>query len=226
MKSTDSFIKFLFPNNWLLFIKNMKSTLKNFVKYNNLSFDINSPAYFDEVYSKENFSREPFHYYYISKYLPNNKSISICDFGCGVGEGIKYISDKFPNAIIEGIDYSKNAIEKAKNMNPNVKLYQLDITKDKLPHNYDYILCVETLEHFRNPHKIIKELLKYTNYKLIISVPYTEDKENVGKVSFFAKHLYNFNEESLNNIKGAEVLTITDYIPSTKSKCIIYEITK
>lgn len=226
MKPNEPFYHLFYPKNWKLLINQIIFAFKNLFKYGKFSLDKNSPQYFNEAYSKENYEREPFHYYYILKYIPPDRNLSICDFGCGTGEGMKYLKDNLPNITIDGIDYSEVAIKKASFLLPESKFYHLDILKDNFPKKYDYIICIETLEHFRNPFMIIKKLLDKTKIKLLISVPYTENKDLVGKITLAGKHLFNFNEDSLKDIPNSKVLEITEYIKTTQSRCIIYEITK
>lgn len=226
MKPNEPFYHLFFPKNWIILLKQISFAFMNFFKYGKFSLDKNSPEYFNKVYRQENYKHEPVHYYYILKYIPSNKNITICDFGCGTGEGMKYLKDNLPNIAIDGIDYSKVAIQKASSLLPESKFFHLDIMQEDIPYKYDYIICIETLEHFRNPFIIINKLLENTNNKLLISVPYTENKDLVGKINLAGKHLFNFNENSLKNISNSKVLEITGFIPTTKSRCIIYEISK
>ena len=225
MKPTNSLIKLLIPRNWSILKNQFKKVLMNYKEYGHFSMDLNSPEYNNKVYSKGK-RREPFHYYEIADYLPKDEEFNLCDFGCGQGEGLEFIKKNFPLCKITGIDYSSVAIQKTREKVPEATLWNLDITKSNFPGYFDVILCIETLEHFRNPHKILKILLKHAINRVIISVPFTENKEEIGRVNIFGKHLYNFNEKSFDNIAGCKVLKITDYIETTKERCIIFEFVK
>lgn len=224
MKQTDPFWKLFLPWNFRLLAKQLYLAVNNYKQYGHFSLDKNSPEYFDEAYSIRQHEHVPEHYYEMAEFLPKDEPFTLCDFGCGTGEGLLYIKEKFPLAKLTAIDYSPIAISKAKEKVSTAEFHCLDFTKSPLPGKYDYILTVETLEHFRDPFEVINKLLSFVNRKVLISVPYTEKIEEVGRVNLFAKHLFNFNEESLKVIPNSKVLKITDYFSTTKQKCIFYEV--
>ena len=154
MKSNDPLWKLLLPLNWKVLLKQTFAVLKNYHMYGNFSLNKNSPSFFDEAYSKQTKEYIPVHYHYILEFLPKDRQVSLCDFGCGTGEGLAFLSENLPLAKICAIDYSQVAINKTREKVPEAKLYCLDITKDKFPGEFDYIITIETLEHFRNPFKI------------------------------------------------------------------------
>ena len=86
----------------------------------------------------------------------NNKKI--IDIGCGKGRFIKALHSLFPKAEFYGIDISERMInfcpKEARVLVGNI----LDI---KYPSNFfDYIYCVETLEHSVRPNKAIEEMVR------------------------------------------------------------------
>lgn len=226
MKLNDPLWKTVLPWNWRMLKKQIKAIVFNYKKYGNFSLNRNSPAFYDEVYFNREEKYIPEHYYEIAEYLPQNESFTLCDVGCGTGEGLAYLVKKFHKAEFSGVDYSPVAIGLAKKKATRAKLYCFDITKDTFPAVYDYILVIETLEHFRNPFKIIDILLQFVRKKVFLSVPYNENEDELGKVSLYAKHLYNFNEQSLEKISKSRVLKITDHMKSTKQRCVFFEIAK
>jgi len=147
------------------------------------------------------------------KYLPKNKNFSLLDIGCALGDGCILLKRNFPNANINGCDFSNIAIKKAKNKNKNINFFELDILKQDLSKKYDYITMVSILEHFDNPFPIIDKCLEKINKKLIINCPYgntigyTPDNE----------HRFAFNEDTLKNY---------DNTYFKKGKRIIYLVNK
>jgi len=97
------------------------------------------------------------------KYIKENynKDIKIVDLGCGCGRTIFYLNQSGFNPI--GVDFSFEAIELAKKLNPNTIFKKEDIThtefKDK---EFDLVLSMGTHEHlsqitFKECHRILKD---------------------------------------------------------------------
>jgi trans-aconitate methyltransferase len=116
------------------------------------SWDKTRPKYTQDIFKK------------ITSHLDKNKSYSILDFGCGTGLLCKFISERFPNAKIEGIDISKQMIEKAKINCPNCNFYVGDITSINLP-NYDVIVSKDVFNHIDDIHHTISRLNDLLNPK-------------------------------------------------------------
>lgn len=112
---------------------------------------------------------------------------SICDAGCAEGDGTNLLANKFNNLDVVGIDFSNEAISKAKEYYPNVDYAQGDIKN--LPQNYDVIICSNVLEHFSNPFEIIPKMLQNTKQHLILMVPFLEDDR-------IKEHMYTFEYKS------------------------------
>ena len=61
--------------------------------------------------------------------LLSQSNLKAVEFGCGSGAFISALSTKFPNLEIEGVDYSKNLIEIAKQKNSSNTFNVLDINE-------------------------------------------------------------------------------------------------
>ncbi|WP_285396532.1 methyltransferase domain-containing protein [Lysinibacillus sp. fls2-241-R2A-57] len=121
---------------------------------------------------------------------------SLCDAGCAEGDGTQLLANSFPHSKILGVDFSIEAINKAKEYYPNVEYVQGDIMN--LPNHFDIVVCSNVLEHFTNPFEIIPLLIDKTIKHLIIMVPFLE-KERI------KEHLYTFEYSSF-------PLEINDYV--------------
>ena len=97
---------------------------------------------------------------------------SVCDAGCAEGDGTNILAQKFKESDVIGIDFSVEAVNKAKEYYPGVKFEQGDIMN--LAQNYDIVLCSNVLEHFSNPFDIIPRLIDKTGKHLIIMIPFLE----------------------------------------------------
>jgi 2-polyprenyl-3-methyl-5-hydroxy-6-metoxy-1,4-benzoquinol methylase len=124
-------------------------------------------------------SKNPFVKLLIKNYFNNLSKLLIpvkdeisssLDIGCGEG----YVSQYMKNLgfDIEGADISKDIIDIAKYLHPDVpfdvkSIYNLVYYNKR----YDLVMAVEVLEHLNNPEQALKELKKVSNKYVFISVP-------------------------------------------------------
>lgn len=96
---------------------------------------------------------------------------SILDAGCGDGEALIRLKRCLPDNVA-AFDINKGRIDDARNRLPDVKIETQDIYQ--LPYDdnsFDLILCLEVLEHLKNPSSALKEIARVTSKYLIVSVP-------------------------------------------------------
>ncbi len=112
---------------------------------------------------------------------------SIVDVGSGLGYGLERIKKYRPMAEICGIDFSEEA-EK----NSVVPFVRKNILTDDLSSlSADYVLCVETLEHFKDPAFVLGRILAIAKKKLILTVPYNENiSRHTEHESVFSKQTF------------------------------------
>ena len=124
---------------------------------------------------------------WLKKKIQKN-NYSICDMGCGMGEGTQKLHESFPNSEVIGVDHAPAAIEKAtKNYNgKNISFLCEDIFKIK--RNFDIIITSHTLEHFHEPFNIVNKLADKCKC-LIITVPFREDP-------LWEEHVFSFDYDS------------------------------
>ena len=101
----------------------------------------------------------------------NWKSKKILDVGCGTGLFSYEAAKKGANVL--GIDFSKDAIEIAKNKFEHLNLEYQSIDVKKIKDKYDVIVSIGTLEHMDNPLQILKLFKKCLKPKgkIIITSP-------------------------------------------------------
>lgn len=100
------------------------------------------------------------------------KPVKILDVGSGEGFTLVRLSRCKIGKILEGVDYSEDALKLGRKMYPNINLKQGDIYK--LPYrdnSFDLLICTEVLEHLQNPQKAIAELKRVTSKYVVFSVP-------------------------------------------------------
>jgi len=138
------------------------------------------------------------------KTRPFNK---LLDVGCGDGKFLFEAKKIFPDKVLEGTDYSEQALSFAKAFNPELTFYLGDITNNKfLDKKYDVVSLIEVIEHI--PPKSLPDFIigihkrLENNGILIITVP--SDNTPVSP-----KHYKHFNIRSLQEILDPH-FSITD----------------
>lgn len=100
------------------------------------------------------------------EYLGIMEDAKICDFGCGTGNLISDITNKYPSIKITGVEISEEQYLEARNLNENnsnVTLINSDILESSLPNNYfDISYCRYFLEHVHDPVIAIREMIRVT----------------------------------------------------------------
>lgn len=94
----------------------------------------------------------------LSKYIKND-GIKVLDLGCGTGELIFELTNKFNNLEVTGIDFSEKMIEISKKRNPSAKHLQMDASElNILDSKYDIILCTHSMPYYKEPKNVFKHL--------------------------------------------------------------------
>jgi SAM-dependent methyltransferase len=106
------------------------------------------------------------------------------DVGSGLGYGLQHLCKTHPGWEPTGLDFAASAVSKAV-----IPTLQLDLLKGDIPGMYDYVLCIQTLEHFSEPDSIVRKLLSAARKQVIITVPYRED------ISSHREHEFPFSED-------------------------------
>jgi 2-polyprenyl-3-methyl-5-hydroxy-6-metoxy-1,4-benzoquinol methylase len=96
----------------------------------------------------------------------------VLDAGCGEGFSLNKLIINKVGVELEGIEYSKDAIDLGKKLFPKANIKQGSIYE--LPYkngSFDLVVCTEVLEHMDEPTKALKEIVRVSKKNLIISVP-------------------------------------------------------
>lgn len=99
--------------------------------------------------------------------LEKNKELKILDIGCGTGQLIKEISDKYKMVNYLGIDVAENMIDIAKknNKGKNIKFKISSIETFDTVDRYDIIICTHAFPYFPNKEDMIKKIAGLCNKK-------------------------------------------------------------
>lgn len=129
---------------------------------------------------------------------------TLCDIGCALGDGVDILS-KFLGIRASGMDFSEEAINKAKERYPQYEFYTDDVINLSEVKIYDIIYCSNVLEHFPNPWDIANNLSKISSHYIVLLFPFRE-KLNI------SEHVYNFDTNliplEINKFKLIHVNTV------------------
>ena len=121
-------------------------------------------------------------YDFAAEVLPR-EPLRILDVGSGLGHGGRRLMDICPLWLVEGFEMSRAAAEQAV-----IPTRCGDLLRDPLPGGYDYLLLVQTLEHFRDTGAVLSRILPAPIRGTVITVPYR------GRLN--RKHLASLDEAS------------------------------
>jgi len=114
---------------------------------------------------------------------------SICDFGCAEGDAFKVYRKYFPQAKFIGVDFSENAISKARERYGSFVNFIVG-GEECVPFS-DIIIASHVLEHLENERDVINELRSKCK-RLFIIVPVEE--ENSSEEHRRRYHLNSYDE--------------------------------
>ncbi len=148
---------------------------------------------------------------FLIKKISNKKFNTLADIGTGDGRLVRELSKAFPEKIIEGIDYSDQAISLAKALNTQLSFKQADITKLK-DDKFDLITLIEVFEHI--PMELchdfvfgLKNLLT-DDGRILLTVPHKNKPLS-------EKHFQHFTKDSIMEY-FSEFFNIVEYQPIDK----------
>ncbi|MDI6807245.1 MAG: class I SAM-dependent methyltransferase [Candidatus Aenigmarchaeota archaeon] len=113
------------------------------------------------------------------------KGKKVLDVGCGDGNFAKLLIEH-KNCKVVGCDIDPKSVKQARKK--GIKAVVCDIEKGKLPKGkFDYITCLDVLEHLKTPASFLQRIKDKTNF-IIITVPnacWLKDRLSIlfGKVS-------------------------------------------
>jgi len=215
------------PRKWVYCLKQLRLWAGQAVRYGNFSLNPNTRKYWDTRLEKYGpFWRiEP--YENILDILPRGEKFTLLDIGCALGDGCELIKRTFPSAEVTGADFSRvgieKAVRKAREKGLDVLYRVMDVLADPIPGTYDYIIMIETLEHFYEPYFVVDKCLKNTRRALIVSVPYDPQRRS-GRTYSVDEHVYTFDDEAFARYKARIVKKVRLSGEKDPMESIIYEI--
>ena len=158
----------------------------------------------------------------IRQYFPKNTVMKIFDAGMGFGQYTYFMAKRFPDSEILAIDVKEEQVNDCRNFfsktgYDKVKFEIGDLTKIEYKEQFDFILCVDVMEHifedelvFRNFANALKKggrLLVNTPSNLGGSDAHSEDDD-----SFIEEHArLGYSKEDITDKVSRAGLEVTDF---------------
>lgn len=128
----------------------------------------------------------------ISPLLPESCSV-VMEVGCGAGETLRWLKGNYNCSKTIGVEYSPEAAASAKEnvdavFSGDIETLELDVAEGSV----DLLLCLDVLEHLRDPWATMTKLSRYVKKggAVIASIPNVRHKSVVFPLLFNSKWDY------------------------------------
>ncbi len=148
---------------------------------------------------------------------------SICDLGCADGNALPIWSNIFQNTAVCGEDFSEKAIQNARKNYPEFMYLVSDILQPDGKRQYDVVISSNTVEHFKNTRKVLKNICRRSKKYTLILIPYREEQSvtQEHEVKFYTSNIPQIIEENI-LIYAKTCLCHSQYYPG-EQMLLIYE---
>ncbi|MEW6447567.1 MAG: class I SAM-dependent methyltransferase [Bacillota bacterium] len=140
--------------------------------------NVNTIEYWDRVYARERESGRRRLYTDLwnsmLQYLPPG-CYSLVDIGCGAGEFLRFISERRPEYLLYGTDWSVEGLRTAAQCCPQAALYQAVAGSFNLPRDdFDLAVCSEVMEHVPEPASFLDRVIRVVrpSGRILITTPW------------------------------------------------------
>jgi len=133
--------------------------LKTVVKSPNVDHSEIRDYYDREYYKNVRNESVPNHYRRLARHFEPWQHKRVLDVACGSGPWLRAVADL--GAIPAGVDISQVALDACKRVLPSAELHCG--LAESLPFangEFDFISCLGALEHFRDPHAALREMVR------------------------------------------------------------------
>jgi SAM-dependent methyltransferase len=146
----------------------------------------------------------------IREEFDKNLKLNILDAGMGFGQYTYFMAKHFPNAKILAVDVKEEQIEDCKKFfekekYKNIHFEYADLTKITYKEEFDFILCVDVMEHIEEDELVLKNYFNALKPggKLLINTPSDlggSDVKSEDDTSFIEEHAREgYSKEDLEN---------------------------
>ncbi|WP_342167364.1 glycosyltransferase [Methylobacterium sp. SD21] len=137
------------------------------------------------------------------------RKLSICDWGCALGDAVEVLSEYFVESDVSGYDFSGIAIEQAAKQYPNRRFSSTPFEKSS-----SIIFSSNVLEHFVSPQIILDRISKISSDYIWLLLPFQDYTD-------LSEHFFVFDYNTIPPIVGRDFylsyikIVDTSSIPNT-----------
>lgn len=126
-------------------------------------------------------TKNPLKLFFLKKFLIEIRGIvsgeefeSMLDAGCGEGLTLNILNQAVDlnSKKVKGFDFSEKSLVEARKNFPSGEFFVENIENIKSKEKFDLVICLEVLEHLRNPRAALINLKSLTSKRIVISVPW------------------------------------------------------
>lgn len=164
--------------------------------------EVNSLNYWDYRFSndwEENQGREQSRFFsaIAAELMPSwfldyseNNHMSICDWGCAQGDGTDSLAKILGLKNITGVDFSSEAISKARQTYPQHDFLCGDFLDKETDDSWDIVFSSNTLEHFESPWTVLQKIASHARQFVVLLLPFREHER-------IKEHFYTFDYNNI-----------------------------
>jgi 2-polyprenyl-3-methyl-5-hydroxy-6-metoxy-1,4-benzoquinol methylase len=136
--------------------------------------NVNTSEYWQSIYADDKYdlNKSDLKFGVIANHIEDGTRV--LDLGCGVGELLDMIALYRPECNLFGLDHSPKAIATLQSHGIAGRIG--DIMVEHELGEFDYVTCLETLEHVDEPQVLINQMARYLKKggKAILTTPYLD----------------------------------------------------
>jgi ubiquinone/menaquinone biosynthesis C-methylase UbiE len=167
-----------------------------------------NPKYYEALGSPKGIMR-PVDFYRFKRVRRHLVGKTVLDIGSGRADFLNLIKK---NHRVTGIEINKQRVDYCNRIlgQDCVKLGNLDERLNFEDNSFDTVVCLEVLEHLEDPESALKELVRVSRKRVIVTVPFNEKIQYVlclhcAKYTPHSGHLHSFNEEDVTSLVPSNV---------------------
>ena len=158
----------------------------------------------------------------IKKMYPKGSKLDIFDAGMGFGQYTYFMAKRFPKAKILAVDVKEEQVDDCKYFFQKAKLNNTkfevgDLTKINYENEYDFILCVDVMEHIEDDVLVFKNFARALKKggKLLVNTPSNlggSDAHSEDDDSFIEEHVrLGYSKEDITEKLNLAGLKVTNF---------------
>lgn len=129
--------------------------------------------------------------------LDQKKEWSLLDAGSGFGQYDRFILSRFKNVRVYSVDVKEDYLNDCRQYfskeiaEERIEFQQADLLNLKVDEKFDFVICIDVLEHIEEDRKVIQNLsnvLKPSGYFLMHSPSHYSEEDAAGDDSFVGEH--------------------------------------